>query len=66
MSEEIKPCPFDGGIGIMSDVYDGYPDKQYFIVCVSCAAEGPWEKTRAGALRGWNTRVNEPAEKASE
>lgn len=59
----LLPCPFCGG--------DGIPDKTlrkgrsiaeaeafaHFIVCRSCATQGPWYKTPGNAARSWNMRA---------
>ena len=59
----IDPCPFDGGKGELFRVLrdgcqPGEPDAwAYFVRCVSCAAEGPWQKNLPyGAVRQWNMR----------
>jgi Lar family restriction alleviation protein len=60
----MKPCPFCGGVGDMvKTIRAGYdlwlsdPDAYaYHVRCRSCAAEGPWAKVKAGAIRLWNTR----------
>lgn len=60
---ELKPCPFCGGEGVMrcSNPYthqDGdYSRDEYFVHCISCAAEGPWFKTETAAKRVWNMRI---------
>lgn len=62
--ERLVSCPFCGGDGYLSSALrDGYqsfsndPDAQaYYVVCRSCAAEGPWAKSEYGAVRMWNTR----------
>jgi hypothetical protein len=59
MSEEIKPCPFDGGDAYVNEVVNELfvDEDRYWVVCNTCACEGPWSRTRSGALRGWNTRT---------
>lgn len=60
----LLACPFCGGVGdLVSQLRAGYelymsdPDSRaYFVRCRSCATEGPWAKTDAGAIRQWNTR----------
>ena len=64
-NEELRPCPFCGGKGeVDSKLRDGYKDflkdpdaNAYFVVCRSCAADGPWSKSESGARRMWNMRV---------
>ena len=58
-------CPFCGGKATLrKDLRDGYescPEDQdawaFYFGCVSCAAQGGWAKTEAGALRYWNMRT---------
>jgi hypothetical protein len=67
MEDVIKPCPFDGGHAEMQEIVHAFfNEDRYWVVCMTCACEGPWATTRSGALRGWNMRVHEPTEKASE
>ena len=49
-----KPCPFCGGIRMEGDGGDG----QFWLRCLSCAAEGPWARTPTGAVNDWNRRVS--------
>jgi Lar family restriction alleviation protein len=51
-----KPCPFCGGEPIDDDERHG-DGLAHFWRCRSCAAEGPWTKTRTDALIAWNRRV---------
>lgn len=61
----VLGCPFCGGAPrgtrVLRDGYEtcpGDPDAwAYTMVCTSCAAEGGWAKTHAGAVRHWNLRV---------
>lgn len=72
MSEaEIKACPFCEGTGRVEKKWQGRSpiindneDYAYFVVCNSCACEGPWRKTESGAIREWNTRPIEDALRA--
>lgn len=57
-------CPFCKGLPrvestpiypMVSD--DAETEKQYYVVCNSCAAQGPWVKNSAGAIRLWNMRT---------
>lgn len=59
----IKPCPFCGGKAIIDSIEaSGIPDdpsmnRDWFVRCVSCAAEGPWFNTRGAAIERWNKRI---------
>ena len=63
MSTEIKKCPFCGGEGYLLSHPHGYndgdeADRDYYIKCRSCAAEGPWARHDENAITLWNMRVN--------
>jgi len=59
-----KLCPFCGGRPTLAfgvrDGYEGYetdPDAiAWYVRCISCAAQGGWAKSKAGAWRLWNMR----------
>lgn len=54
--DELKECPFCGGIGLMkSGPHDDY-DVEYWVQCHSCAAQGGWMKNKSGAIHMWNSR----------
>jgi len=57
---EIKPCPFCGGVGSVSNDYDANSklpdDEQFFVRCLSCACEGPWARLASNAITLWNMR----------
>ena len=55
-----KRCPFCGGKAFLQKSPHDAIDTEFYYVCASCAAQGPWFKNKHGALRGWNTRVQEP------
>lgn len=65
MTDLLKPCPFCAGSAHghseIRDGYDAFPDdidaKAYWFQCSSCAAQGGWSKTPAGAMRLWNMRT---------
>jgi Lar family restriction alleviation protein len=67
MSDELKPCPFCGGEGLLEQVEAASSRNKpnYYIVCRSCACEGGWHKTKSGAARHWNRRVGETTEAAT-
>lgn len=54
---------FSDGYGlrfIPSQVASAEPDAwAHFVICRSCAAQGPWFKTPGNATRMWNTRKRE-------
>ena len=45
---ELKPCPFCGCIEI---------DDELNMICFECDTIGPQAKTRADAIKSWNTRA---------
>ena len=54
---ETKPCPFCGCSSIYMDgpmVIDG--DDHHFMVCLTCGAEGPVQKSQLTARYLWNRR----------
>ena len=58
----ISPCPFCKGKGYISSVpHDpnaaDEAERDYVVRCRSCACEGPWQRTEAGAIRFWNMRT---------
>lgn len=60
MSDDLKPCPFCGGIKVLLvDIAEVYS------VRCQCNAEGPYEFTPAEAIAAWNRRAV-PAAKESE
>lgn len=65
MTDEIKPCPFCGGINISTEIIDFR--RRAVAICNDCDARGPEVRLTAlddhpidtsDALREWNTRVN--------
>jgi Lar family restriction alleviation protein len=60
--EDLKLCPFCGGSAYLeTDIRAQRPVS--FVVCRSCACEGPWHKTESGAVHAWNMRTPEPPAK---
>jgi Lar family restriction alleviation protein len=65
--KKLKPCPHCGGqVKLEKALRVGYENCQddpdawaYYVVCVCCAAQGPWRKCEAGAVREWNERIIE-------
>ena len=62
MAEELKPCPFCGGQGVV-DTQERFPDGPdnlaYFVSCIQCACQGPWMKSEGSAIKFWNMRIEE-------
>ena len=55
---ELKKCPFCGGDArIKKTKHVNADDCRYYVVCMSCAAEGGWAKSNGGAIVFWNMRV---------
>lgn len=60
-------CPFCGGMPYLTKTeragYQDFPDDPdrfaYTMVCRSCAAEGPWQKSESSARRMWEMRVKD-------
>lgn len=52
---ELKPCPFCQGEASARGA-----DETHWIVCIQCAAEGPWRKSRVASVNAWNTRATPP------
>lgn len=58
----ISTCPFCKGIGRMISVPHNpncadEVERDYHVICNSCACEGPWAKSETGAIRLWNMRT---------
>lgn len=59
----MNPCPFCDGTRVRLDSVPIYGDtegtileRNYFVRCDCCGAEGPWYKTEGNAIRFWNMR----------
>lgn len=48
-------CPFCGDTRVRLEVFA--ETNQFSCRCLSCAAEGPWGKSRASAIGWWNRRL---------
>lgn len=53
MTDNIKPCPFCGG---MSQRVKHSRNWGWFVSCGTCAAAGPGSDLRDGAIIRWNKR----------
>lgn len=56
---ELKPCPFCGDTLAWIATDACITGTQHYGYCPSCGCVGPWQKTKAGAVRMWNTRAKE-------
>lgn len=56
---ELLPCPWCCGRGVIDSLPVG-DDIQFFVRCVSCAAEGPWGHSAGMARGSWNRRPSPP------
>ena len=57
---ELKACPFCDGKGERLEICGvekaETDESQLYIRCKSCACEGGWAKSKAGAIFNWNLR----------
>jgi len=56
MIEELKPCPFCGGVAEIQDETTGIRTTIYFVECLNCVAGTQWEYKKENAIKAWNTR----------
>ena len=56
MSEELKSCPFCGGL---SGHVVGRDHLKAWVFCPDCDTEGPAAATHSEAITAWNTRAGE-------
>ena len=57
---EIKPCPFCGGKGeISEDLSSQSRSRWYYVVCDSCCAKSDVVNSEAEAILDWNRRIQE-------
>lgn len=54
MSEELKLCPFCGGV---AKLYQHEDIGDYKIICSDCATLSTWFDTKEAAIEFWNNRV---------
>lgn len=62
MSEELKDCPFCGGVGEL-DLNDR---NDYYVGCDTCGGLGTARDTEKEAIKHWNTRTTPNVERALE
>ncbi len=55
MSEELKPCPFCGGIGLIMDAPLSETEMRYTVQCMDCDIETN-RYFMANAIAAWNRR----------
>ena len=58
VGERLLPCPFCGGSAYIKNMPHDEIDTEYWVICQSCAAEGPWSKSKNAAKTLWNKRAN--------
>lgn len=63
-TEVLSPCPFCKGVGRVESQPHGsisenppHHEYEFYVICNSCACQGPWVKSRGGAIRMWNMRT---------
>lgn len=67
MSEELKPCPFCGGLPDKTPQSVGYARNEEFCIwCQPCLVEGPHKHNEQEAIKAWNTRAKTDAIKSVE
>lgn len=56
---ELKPCPFCGGNGIVIEGYPRtYPRTNYYVACDKCKTTSDTYKDKEKAVAAWNRRTN--------
>lgn len=60
--QKLKPCPFCGSENLKIAI-NSIMDDPHYVWCFDCNTIGPDEKTKAKAIKLWNTRVSEPSPK---
>lgn len=56
---ELKPCPFCGAVGD----FINHDSSVFWVQCTNCGSHGRQSKTKNGAIRAWNRRVENEADK---
>jgi len=57
-TQRLLPCPFCAGTAELQEHMAVLSKRTtYVVACISCAAEGPWQKSSTSAARWWNTRA---------
>ncbi len=64
MSEELKPCPFCGGIKFSVNGFD--EDKCCWVTCRGCNTTTKNYETKEAARQAWNKRVRAKKETKNE
>ena len=64
MSENLKSCPFCGGVAVIGADSD-CDDPDYRVCCTECTTGVPdeWHTLRSNAISAWNQRTPMPDEK---
>lgn len=65
LAQGLDPCSFCGGQARLESQPHDELDTEWFVVCNSCAAQGPWMKSETGARTLWNMR-HKPEANADE
>jgi Lar family restriction alleviation protein len=61
---DLKPCPFCGRPEVAFDKILGAGSS--FVKCLSCLTRGPVYRTKAEAIKAWNTRPTDVIREAVE
>lgn len=56
--DNLKPCPFCGGLPAQDIIKDGYYRDRYTIECGNCGLT-MWDIARDSLYKTWNTRHEE-------
>ena len=55
MMNELKPCPFCGGKGV---IIEDYPRTDYFVECDKCKTTSDTYQSKEEAIAAWSHRTN--------